>query len=137
MTGKILIAADDYITRNSVSLFLSKEGYDVVTVDNGMDAARRLSVESFDLVLADVEMPGMDGLSLSRHINRVAPDTAIIIMSGSAGINREDVVAIGTSDFIEKPIILNKLLAKIELAFATNAPHKETGFGVEGQHFIG
>lgn len=137
MTGKILIAADDYITRNSVSLFLSKEGYDVVTVDNGMDAARRLSVESFDLVLADVEMPEMDGLSLSRHINRVAPDTAIIIMSGSAGINREDVVAIGTSDFIEKPIILNKLLAKIELAFATNAPHKETGFGVEGQHFIG
>jgi len=137
MTGKILVAADDYITRNSVSLFLSREGYDVVTVDNGTDAARCLSVESFDLVLADFEMPGMDGLSLLRHINRVAPHTAIIIMSGCADINREDVVATSVCDFIEKPIVLNKLLAKIELAFATEAPHKETGFGVEVRHFIG
>src|SRR5215470_7232605 len=99
MTGKILVAADDYITRNSVSLFLTREGYDVVTVDNGTDAARRLSIESFDLVLADFEMPGMDGLSLSRHIDRVTPHTAIIIMSGSADINREDVIASGASDF--------------------------------------
>src|ERR1043166_2735573 len=105
MTGKILVAANDYVTRNSVSLFLNREGYDVVTADNGTEAARRLSVESFDLVLADFEMPGMDGFSLSRHIDRVAPYTAIIIMSESADINPEvDILATSASDFIEKPI---------------------------------
>src|SRR5262249_49560833 len=122
MTGKILVAADDYITRNSVSLFLSRQGYEVVPVDNGTEAAKRLSVESFDLVLSDVDMPGMDGISLSKHINRVAPHTAIIIMSGNADINRENTVVTGGIDFIQKPIILDKLLAKIELAFATGAP---------------
>jgi DNA-binding NtrC family response regulator len=137
MIGKILVAADDYVTRNSVSLFLNREGYDVVTADNGTEAARRLSVESFDLVLADFEMPGMDGLSLSRHINRVAPYTAIIIMSGSADVNPEDILATSASDFIEKPIILNRLLAKIERAFATGIPHQKIGFSIEGHHFIG
>src|SRR5262250_3391578 len=74
-------------------------------------------------------MPGMDGLSLAKHINRVAPKTAIIIMSGNADIKREHVVTAGGVDFIEKPIILDKLLTRIELAFATGAPHNGTRFG--------
>ena len=135
MTGKILVAADDYITRNSVSLFLSRQGYDVVAVDNGTEAAKRLSAESFDLVLSDFDMPGMDGVSLSKHTHRVAPHTAIIIMSGSADI--KNLTAVGGIDFIQKPIILDKLLAKIELAFATGAPPNGTQFGFEDRHFIG
>jgi len=94
MTRKILVAADDHITRNAVSLFLSREGYEVVSVDNGTEAAKRLSMESFDLVVADYAIPGMDGISLAKHIKRVAPQTAII-MSGSTDINREDVVGRG------------------------------------------
>jgi len=81
-----------------------------------------LSVESFDLVLSDFNMPRMNGLRLTKHIKRVTPQTAVIIMSGSAEINREDVLAAGGIDLIEKPILLDKLLAKIELAFAIGAP---------------
>ena len=58
----------------------------------------------------------MNGLRLTKHIKRVTPQTAVIIMSGSAEINREDVLAAGGIDLIEKPILLDKLLAKIELA---------------------
>jgi len=131
MTGKLLIVDDDYLTRNAISLFLSQEGYEVTSVPNGIEAAKRLCVESFDLVLSDFKMPGMHGLSLAKHINRVAPQTAIIIMSGSADINRDDVVAAGGIDLIEKPIILEKLVAWIELAFATGAPKNDSRFDTE------
>ena len=69
--------------------------------------------------------------------NRDTSRDAIIIMSGSADINPEDILATSACDFIEKPIILNKLLAKIERAFATGAPHQGVGFGIEGHQFIG
>jgi DNA-binding NtrC family response regulator len=137
MTGQLLVVDDDYLTRNAVSLFLSQEGYEVTSVPNGIEAEKRLSVESFDLVLSDFNMPGMDGLSLAKHIHRVAPQTAIIIMSGSADIKPKHVVAAGGIDFIEKPIIFEKLLARIELAFATGGPHKESRFELEGRDFIG
>jgi len=137
MTGKLLVVDDNDMTRKVVSLFLRREGYEVVSVSNGIEAAKRLSIESFDLVLSDFAMPGMDGLSLAKHINRVAPKTAIIIMSGNADIKREHVVTAGGVDFIEKPIILDKLLTRIELAFATGAPHNGTRFGFEKRHSIG
>ena len=103
-------------------MFLSQEGFEATSVPTGIEAAKRLSVESVDLVLSDFNMPGMSGLRLTKHINRVTPQTAVIIVSGSAEINREDVLAAGGIDLIEKPIILDKLLAKIELAFAIGAP---------------
>jgi DNA-binding response OmpR family regulator len=133
MPGKLLVVDDDYLTRAAISLFLSQEGYEVISVPNGIEAAKRLSIESFDLVLSDFNMPGMDGLSLASHINRVAPQTAIIIMSGSTDIKREHVVTGVGIDFIEKPIVLDKLLARIALAFATGAPQGDT----ESRQFIG
>jgi len=136
MTGKLLVVDDDYLTRTAISLFLSQEGYEVKSVPDGIEAAKRLSVESFDLVLSDFNMPGMDGLSLAKQIKQVASQTAIIIMSGSADIKPEHVVAAGGIDFIEKPIILEKLLARIELAFATAASHNETRFDLDKSHFI-
>lgn len=137
MPGKLLVVDDDPLTRTAISLFLSQESYEVTSVPSGIEAKERLSIESFDLVLSDFNMPGMDGLRLAEHINRVAPQTAIIIMSGSADINRENLTAVGCIDFIEKPINLEKLLAKIELAFATGATPNKTQSGPEGRHFIG
>ena len=136
MAAKLLLVDDDGTTRNALSRCLRQEGYNVTAVSNGIEAARRLSIESFDLVLSDFAMPGMDGLDLTKHIIRVASQTPIIIMSGSAGITRQDVLNAGGFDFIEKPMVLNSLIAKIELAFATGAPRKETPFDLEGRHFI-
>ena len=137
MTGKFLVVDDDYLTRNAISLFLSQEGFEATSVPTGIEAAKRLSVESVDLVLSDFNMPGMSGLRLTKHINRVTPQTAVIIMSGSAEINREDVLAAGGIDLIEKPILLDKLLAKIELAFAIGAPQNDSRCGTESREFIG
>jgi len=137
MAAKLLFVDDHDMTRNALSRCLRQEGYNVISVNNGIEAVKRLSIESFDLVLSDFTMPGMDGLNLTKHISRVAPQTPIIIMSGSADINREDVVNAGAFDLIEKPMVLNSLIAKIELAFATGAPHKGLRSSLEERHFIG
>lgn len=133
-----MVVDDDDTTRKVVSLFLRREGYEVISVSNGIEAVERLSIESFDLVLSDFAMPGMDGLNLTRHIHSVAPQTLIIVMSGHVSMNREDVMNVGGVDFIRKPIVLTELLAKIELAFATGVPQNGSrSTHTEGRQFIG
>ena len=124
MAGKILVVDDYTTTRTTLALSLRQEGYQVVAVADGSEAAQRLSIEAFDLVLSDFSMPGMNGFTLARHISRVAPHTPVIIMSGSVEINREDALNSGAFDLIEKPVALNSLIAKIELAFALGAPQR-------------
>jgi len=60
-------------------------------------------------------MPGMDGFALAHELCTVAPRTPVIIMSGHPDVNRVNVIAAGAVDFIEKPILLENLLARIGL----------------------
>ena len=129
---------DDYLTtRKALSFSLRQEGYQVLALASGIEAVKRLAIESFDLVLSDYSMPGMDGLALANHIRRVAPHTPIIIMSGTIEISRDAAVSAGAFDLIEKPFELNALIGKIELAFAIGAPEKTSHSTFEKPpHFI-
>jgi CheY-like chemotaxis protein len=124
MARKILVVDDNRTTRYMLSYSLRQEGYDVFEASNGAEAAKRLQTESFDLVLSDYSMPGMNGLRLAMHISRIAPQTPIIILSGSLDITHDDVVNAGGFDFVQKPVILNSLIGKIEIAFATGTLKK-------------
>ena len=124
MAGKILLVDDYASTRSALSMSLRREGYQVVALDDGREAARRIASESFDLVLSDFSMAGMDGLTLARHVSRVAPHPPVIIMSGSLVITHNDVLNAGAFDLVEKPFSLTSLIGKIELAFATGTPQR-------------
>ena len=113
---RVLVVDDSNSARYAVSYVLKKDGFDVVCVADAVEAVARFSKDSFDLVLSDFAMPGMDGLSLTHEIHRLAPNTPIIVMSGHPEVKRENVLGAGAVDFIEKPILLNNLLAKIEIA---------------------
>jgi len=138
MAAKLLVVDSNDTNRNALSRSLRQEGYNVTSVSGGVEAARRLSPESFDLVLLDFDTPGIDGINLTKQISRAVPHTPIIVMSASACIRPGEVLNAGAFDLIEKPVDLNSLIAKIEFAFATGAPHKQSQAGVpEDQHFIG
>ena len=113
---KILVVDDSNSTRNAVSYCLERDGYEVVSVSDGLQAVARFSEDPFDLVLSDFAMPGMNGFALTRAIHTLAPHTPIIVMSGRPDVKRENVIEAGAVDFLEKPILLDDLLAKIELA---------------------
>ena len=108
---KILVVEDDHLSRKTVRLFLSEEGYDVYQTSDGAEALNVLQTTSFDLVLADIMMPRVDGVELLMQIRRLAPETAVVLMTGYYAGDGE---MIGADGFIAKPFLFKDLLYKIK-----------------------
>ncbi len=114
MTGKgrVMIVDDEPSVVEWISHLLIKLGYEVVGVDNGVDALEtfRQDPTGFDLILTDLTMPGMTGLELSNFIKTERPDIPIILCTGfSEGITSEIMKAHGICDMIMKPMIASEL----------------------------
>jgi len=83
VSGRILMAEDYKITQDVVSEFLEYLGFEVALANNGVEALAAFQENDFDLVLTDLQMPAMDGLTLAGHIKKRSPYTPIILMTGS------------------------------------------------------
>ena len=86
MTFKVLIAEDEEITLKHLSYALEKSGYAVTGVKNGLDALKQLEKEAFDFLIADIKMPGMDGLTLLKEVKGKYPDMDVMIITGFGSI---------------------------------------------------
>jgi CheY-like chemotaxis protein len=80
MTEKILVVDDDKLVNEFVEETLTRSGFDVTTAMSGEDALELMEIEDFDLILADVRMPRMDGIQLLRQIKKDAPSTTVIMI---------------------------------------------------------
>jgi DNA-binding NtrC family response regulator len=115
MTFKVLIAEDEEITLKHLSYALDKEGYAVTGVKNGLDALKHLEKEAFDFLIADIKMPGMDGLTLLKEVKGKYPDMDVMIITGFGSIESAvDAMRRGASDYITKPFNLDELILKIK-----------------------
>jgi two-component system sensor histidine kinase/response regulator len=115
-SAHILLVEDNPINRLVASELMKLEGLRVDTAENGQDALDKLAIESFDLVLMDVQMPVMDGLAATRLL-RERPEFAalpIIAMTANAfDEDRERCLDAGMNDYLSKPIELETLLRKL------------------------
>ncbi len=82
LSGRILVAEDNKAIKKIVSGFLGFMGFEVALVENGLEALSLFLKTSFDLVLTDLDMPVMDGWSLTRRIKERSPDTPVVLMTG-------------------------------------------------------
>lgn len=83
--ARVLVAEDDPAVREFVRRALVHGGHDVATANDGLDALHLLDdSESFDLLITDIVMPGMDGIALALKVSKDFPDTAILMMTGFA-----------------------------------------------------
>ncbi len=110
---KLLLIDDDTIVRESVAGYLEDSGYDVIEADDGMSGFERFEKDSPELVICDLRMPKLDGISLLRKISSVDMEipVPIIVISGAGGMS--DVVEalrLGASDYLVKPIVDMKVL---------------------------
>ena len=113
MNYRVLLVEDDERIRQALGLALGDEGFDVVEAVSGEDALRRLDSETFDVVLLDLMLPGVDGLSVCQAL-RSRGDLRIIIVS--ARIDTADVIAgleAGADDYVTKPLVASELAARI------------------------
>ena len=116
----ILIVDDEIGVRELLSEVLQDEGYTVSLAENAAQARSLHISKQHDLVLLDIWMPDMDGVSLLKEWAAQQLLTApVIMMSGHATIETAvEATRIGAIDFLEKPIALTKLLQTIESALA-------------------
>ncbi len=113
--SKILLLEDDANLNDTVTEFLEDQGYDVVSVYDGDEAQEKLYESRYDLLLLDINVPGIDGLKLlkeSREGGVVAP--AIFITSMDTVDDLEKGFNSGCDDYIRKPFALKELHIRIE-----------------------
>ena len=111
---KILVVDDEELICKVITSFLEMNGYRCQSVTEPLRALEILEIDSFDLVISDIRMNGMDGISLTRKICNEYPAIDTIVMSGFAGdYGYHDIIEAGAADFIGKPVSLPELQAKI------------------------
>ncbi len=114
MTFSILIAEDEDITLKHLVSTLQKEGYEVTGTRDGLDALRKSERTYFDLVIADLKMPGLSGLDLLEGVKQRHPDAEVIMITGLGSIGSAvEAMKKGAYDYITKPFDLDELLLTV------------------------
>ncbi len=114
MAFNVLIAEDEEITLKHLVATLKKEGYGVTGTTNGLDALRRMEADSFDLLIADIKMPGMTGIALLETVKEKSPETDVIIITGFGSIGSAiEAMKKGAAEYVTKPFDLDELILKV------------------------
>jgi len=108
--GKILVVDDDVELKNSLVESLTSQGYETSGLTSGDKALAALRTEPFDVVLTDMMMPGVDGITLVREALQVDPNLVCIVMTEQATIQTAiDSMNVGVFDYVLKPFCLQTL----------------------------
>ncbi|MBD1401698.1 response regulator [Pelovirga terrestris] len=114
--NQILVVDDDQELRTTLVEVLEQEGLQAVAARSADDALERLQLETFDLILLDLVMPGTDGMTAIPLIRRQAPRTRIIIMTAYASVqNAVQSLQQGADDYIVKPFKIDGLMLTVRL----------------------
>ncbi|MDO8446581.1 MAG: sigma-54 dependent transcriptional regulator [Deltaproteobacteria bacterium] len=114
---KILIVDDEPSMREFLEIMLTREGYKVATASDGRDALNMLNKQIYDLIISDIQMPGMGGLELLKSIKDVSPDTEVIMITAYASTETAvEAMKEGAYDYITKPFKVDEIRLIIKKA---------------------
>lgn len=109
---RVLVVDDEASIRELLSKTLALAEYDVDTAPDGRAAIERLRLGHYDLLIADLKMPGLDGLSLIREAKRLKSDLPVIIITGfSTESSAIEAVNLGVAGYLTKPFRVPQVLA--------------------------
>lgn len=126
--GRILVVEDEEGIRDMVCDALRLAGYEVVQAVDGTSALGMMARESVDLIICDINMPGMDGYETLTHLRDRGNQTPIIMLT--ARQEKEDVrkaYSLGSDDYVRKPFSLEELIFKTEAMLRRANQAQETG----------
>jgi len=116
--SKILLIDDEAVFTNNMSKLLIYRGYRVETADSGDRAIRILEEQDFDVIVLDLKMPGMDGITTLKEIKKLGLFTETLILTGHGSIDTAlEAIKLGAYDYLTKPCDIDELVAKIEGAW--------------------
>jgi len=114
LRGRVLIAEDFRDTRELLQYAISQAGAEVTAVTNGLEAVRATADQTFDLIILDIRMPILDGLSTAAELRRNGSRVPMIALTASVGAKaREQVLRAGFDDLWSKPMTLDHVIASV------------------------
>jgi two-component system, OmpR family, alkaline phosphatase synthesis response regulator PhoP len=112
---RILVVEDESDLAELLKINLGSEGYKVTLAPHGAVAINKLKTESFDLIIMDIMMPSMDGLTATHHIRLSSNNVPILILSaGNTAQDRINGLKSGADDYMSKPFELEELLLRVQ-----------------------
>ncbi len=112
--GLVLVVDDDYNICDLITMYLEKEGYKVVTANDGVQALEVFKTAAPDMVLLDIMLPGMDGIDVCREIRRISRVPVIMLTAKGETFDKVLGLEIGADDYIVKPFEPREVIARIK-----------------------
>ena len=110
---RILIVDDKEIVRNYLVSVFSKHGHNCDTAKDGLEALEKIKKNCFDAVVADIVMPQMDGVAVTKELVKLYPDLPIMVITGQNGeYSAQSAIAAGAQEFIKKPFSLPEFILR-------------------------
>src|SRR3974377_1268914 len=105
---------------------LTAEGFEVSEANSGQKALEELALHAYDVILLDMRMPDMDGLTTLAAIKERYPDPEVIILTGHASVDAAaEIIRLGAAEYLLKPCPIEEVIAKIEPAYDRKLARQE------------
>lgn len=111
---KILIVDDEILIRKVIKEYCILENYEVVEAENGIDAIEKIKHDNIDLIVLDVMMPKLDGLSAFKEIKKIKNIPTIVLSARSEEFDKLTGFELGIDDYVTKPFSPKELMARIK-----------------------
>jgi DNA-binding NtrC family response regulator len=119
MSEKVLLVDDEVDFLDTLSERMRTRGMEVSTSSSGSEALKKVEEESYDVIILDLMMPGVDGLEALKILKEKRPELQVILLTGHASVEKGiEAMKLGAMDFLEKPADLSQLTEKIKKAQA-------------------
>lgn len=119
---RILIVDDEENTRIGLSKLLGREGFEVDLAANGTQALEQLRHHRVHLIISDINMPDMNGLTFLREVSRHFPSTNVIMITAYGGVESYlEAMNLGALEYLHKPVRLDELRSVMRRVFTAPA----------------
>lgn len=119
----VMVVEDDPVVRTMLTSYLARQGFDVSALEDGDAVHAALAQRAADVVLLDINLPGKDGLELTRELRGGSSDVGIILISArTKSVDRVIGLEVGADDYIGKPFNLREVVARVNALLRRKRP---------------
>lgn len=135
MKTEILVVDDELSMREFLSILLEREGYKTVVAASAEEALFLLENRIFDLVISDVQMPGLNGIELLKRVKETTPETAVLMMTAfSAAEQAVEAMKLGAYDYLSKPFKVEEVKILVRNAIEKSNLKRENSMLKQNAH---
>ena len=132
--GDILVMEDEATVAKGLELSLSEEGYRVALAATGHDAIATFANKTFDLLVADLRLPDMDGMDVIKTVKEKWPDTQVVVITGYSSVNSViSAMKLGAYDYLAKPFTEEQIKESVHFALKVKAQQEASAAKIESR----